>query len=138
MGFEAVPDGDGYRLAFDGVLSPDDMRSGFESLLSAGLGDETPHAIIDFSAAESLDFTIEDHHRMHTHLRMLFAKGRDFRVALIAPSEPVRSQLRAGVEVRDLLTGRSLEALPPVQYFDSQDEARAWLASPKTGRGDHE
>ena len=88
--------------------------------------------IIDFSEVDSLDIAIEDHHRMHVVLRMMFSKGHDFRVALIAPSEPALSQLRESMVVRDLMTGRGAEELPEVQYLGSLDEARAWVVSPAT------
>ena len=130
MGFETARDGAGFRLSFQGIAISDEVRRGFEALRDGGLGDETPYVLVDFSEAESIEMSIEDHHRLHLVLRTMFSKGPDFRVALVAASDRVRSQLSETIAVRDLMTGRSSEELPTIGFFESVDDARPWARSP--------
>ncbi|MDW3218658.1 MAG: hypothetical protein R8F63_08580 [Acidimicrobiales bacterium] len=128
--FQIASEGAGYRLSFAGVVHLDDVIGGFDGLRAEGLDAATPWVILDFAEVASLELDVEEQHRVLVHVRVLFNKGREFRVALVAPPGPVRARLVSTIRVRDLLTGRDVKDLPEITYVDSVDEAREWIASP--------
>lgn len=121
--FDISRDGGGIVIAGTGHIRVEDAIAGVEAVRRIDPDDETSHTIIDFSAAERFDFSVEEFHRLALAIRTTYSRSAEYRFAMVAASAAVEAMLRLFVDVRDLLTARQISDLPELGIFATVGEA---------------
>ena len=130
MAWEIERDGEEIVAAFQGRVGVDETLEAVAAVAAADAAGDATHLLVDFTSVSSLDFSVEDLHRLAIGIRLNYQRGPEHRFAFVAGSGGVEKMVRLFVEVRDLLTARQVRDLAQIGIFESIGEARHWATAP--------
>lgn len=123
--FEA--NGDEHAVFFSPPMDDGDQENALaDARTFPGFAKPARYTIMDWSAVEHFDFDPEAMHATIRRIRLSFARGGEYRYALVAPRGGI-GELDAVFLTRDYLTVKPADG-PQVRAFETLVQARAWAS----------